>query len=362
MKLRKITVTNVRSFLNTTEFSLEGDISIIIGPNGGGKTNLLDSVITVIKRHIMPPWKSQSPGGNEKRLQFSAHQNLDALKLEKHTHAPTADQIILVEVEVSEQDIENILAIKNEIDSIEKYCKQRYMNVQLDTIRNWNTDNLTAGTHITYTVKNDQLQNDFSADHNSFVSYFKNFEWISHLREESGLIPLSTPLLYLPVNRAASGFQASVALSSFNYQSQKQSSDITTSRMGGGILALAIGRIAQKHLLLLHTDSGMANEDFYNDPQMKKLTEMLEPLEYSWRLECIDPLTNNYDVKLEKQGTYFSVQDASSGEKEILNYLFIIYALNVRDALIIVDEPELHLHPKWQKLLLSIFEQLSITT
>ena len=69
-----------------------------------------------------------------------------------------------------------------------------------------------------------------------------------------------------------------------------------------------------------------------------------------------------YDVMLTKQGSRFLAEDASSGEKELLTYLFAVYALNVRDALIVVDEPELHLHPKWQATLLALFERLSHET
>jgi putative ATP-dependent endonuclease of OLD family len=56
------------------------------------------------------------------------------------------------------------------------------------------------------------------------------------------------------------------------------------------------------------------------------------------------------------------VSAASSGERELLTYLFAIYVLNVRDALIIVDEPELHLHPKWQRTLLKLFVRLATST
>jgi putative ATP-dependent endonuclease of OLD family len=41
---------------------------------------------------------------------------------------------------------------------------------------------------------------------------------------------------------------------------------------------------------------------------------------------------------------------------------FAIFALNVRDVLIVVDEPDLHLHPKWQKTLFQLFVRLSKST
>jgi len=73
-------------------------------------------------------------------------------------------------------------------------------------------------------------------------------------------------------------------------------------------------------------------------------------------------MANQYEMRLGKQGSTFRIGDASSGEKELLIYLLAIYALNVRDALILVDEPELHLHPKWQRTLLSLFERLADET
>jgi recombinational DNA repair ATPase RecF len=40
MLVRKLALQNVRSFLDRAELSLDGPITIVIGPNGGGKTNL----------------------------------------------------------------------------------------------------------------------------------------------------------------------------------------------------------------------------------------------------------------------------------------------------------------------------------
>lgn len=127
-------------------------------------------------------------------------------------------------------------------------------------------------------------------------------------------------------------------------------------------LPLAIGRLAQKFRLLLEKDNAKARTDFKNDPNLKELTKLLSELGYEWDLETTNPLKNAYDVRLKKQGSSFLVGAASSGERELLTYLFAIFALNVRDALIVVDEPELHLHPKWQKTLLQLFVRLAKST
>ena len=182
------------------------------------------------------------------------------------------------------------------------------------------------------------------------------------LREEFELSPLSTPLVYLPVNRAASGFQSNVELAGYNDYETKRHSDAASSRSAASIVGLAVGRLAQKYRLLLEKDKGVAAREFRSDTNLKELTTLLGELGYEWSLETINPLKNQYDVRLTKQGSSFLVGAASSGERELLTYLFAIFALNVRDALIIVDEPELHLHPKWQKTLLQLFIRLAKST
>ena len=52
MFLRRVAVENFRSFLDRTELILDGPISIAIGPNGGGKTNLLDAIVIALRRFI----------------------------------------------------------------------------------------------------------------------------------------------------------------------------------------------------------------------------------------------------------------------------------------------------------------------
>ncbi len=185
-----------------------------------------------------------------------------------------------------------------------------------------------------------------------FQTYLSLFEVANQLRSDLALATLSTPMIYPPVNRTANGFQSQISLSGYNEFDHKRSVDAATSRSQGSTVTMAIGRLALKYRLLLEKDNGKAKAEFYEEEQIKSLTKALKSLGYDWELECIDPLSNQYDVRLKKQKSSFLSGSASSGEKELLTYLFSIYALNVRDALIIVDEPELHLHPKWQNTLL----------
>ena len=47
----------------------------------------------------------------------------------------------------------------------------------------------------------------------------------------------------------------------------------------------------------------------------------------------------------------------SSGEREIINFIFGLFLEQLNDGIIIIDEPELHLHPTWQKKLIQILKE-----
>ena len=120
--------------------------------------------------------------------------------------------------------------------------------------------------------------------------------------------------------------------------------------------------MAQRYRLLQEDSNVDARTKFREDKHLQKLSAELKALGYTWELVTVDPLNNSYDVRLTKQGSSFLVSAASLGERELLTYLFAIFALNVQNAVIIVDEPELHLHPKWQTALFALFEKLSRST
>jgi energy-coupling factor transporter ATP-binding protein EcfA2 len=284
------------------------------------------------------------------------------MQLEKHSAGQTRPQTVEVELEATERDVANMKAMQADAPRLEELAKAKYFGLGLQAAASWDITAIEPGTRFVYRLQDGSFQHDGAPATEAFLQYLKTYEIDSRLRDEFGLAPLSTPLIYLPVNRAAAGFQSSIELAGFNEFEIKRQSDATSSRSGTQIVSLSIGRLAQKYRLLLEKDKGTAKKEFYEDPSLKEMTVLLEELGYKWTLESISPLRNQYDIRLSKQGSSFLVSAASSGERELLTYLFAIFALNVRDALIIVDEPELHLHPKWQKILLTLFTRLTETT
>ena len=364
MLIKRVAIENVRSFLDRAELVLDGPITIVIGPNGGGKTNLLDIIVIMLRRYLFASmYAAHTPTPeNPNRYEFRHNDVLNNMVLEQHSAGAGRDQVVEVEVEVTSRDLENMRSMQADVDRLTELANKKYINFNLVQAKLWKLEEIFAGLRFVYRVINGGLQQDGSDPSSHFLQYLQLFEMDGRLREEYELAPLATPLVYLPVNRAATGFQSSVELAGYNDYETKRQSDAASSRSASSIVSLAVGRLAQKYRMLLEKDKGIAAREFRDDANLKELTTLLSELGYEWSLETINPLKNQYDIRLKKQGSSFLVGAASSGERELLTYLFAIFALNVRDALIIVDEPELHLHPKWQKTLLQLFIRLAKST
>lgn len=366
MLLRRVSLENVRSFLDRRELHLQGGISILIGPNGGGKTNLLDSIVTMLRRHLFASmYAAHAPAGDQQvRYEFRHNDALNQLTLEKHSLGANKPQLLEVELEVTASDIRSMKGILADAQAIAERASHKYVNLKYEAVNKWDIAQFFEGQRIAYRLHEDHSLRhvEDTAASRQFLEFLQIYEIDSQLREEFGISQLSTPMIYLPVNRTAATLSSHVELSGYDPFEQKRQSDASHSRSGFTLVQLAIGRLAQRHRLLLERDTGTAKQEFKSDPNLVQLSKTLSDLGYEWELVGTNPLRNAYDIQLTKQGKSFLIGRASSGERELLTYLFSIYALNVRDALVIVDEPELHLHPKWQAILLQLFSSLAEET
>lgn len=344
--------------------TFDGLISIIIGPNGGGKTNLLDTLVVAIRRYLLATRYPEPVdyGDGITRWQLRLYNNTQAMSLEKHSQGGAIDQVVEIEVELVASDIENMRRIRDEAADLQRAVNREFIDNPWGRTQNWQPDRFEVGDRFTYAWHNGVMTAIESQEAQDFFEYLQLFEVDNAFRSDVGMAPLKLPMLYLPVNRSASGFTSNIALSGFNDLEQRRATDATTSRTGSNVIHLAVGRIAAKFRLLQEDSNIDARTKLREDENLQQLSGALTELGYSWELETTNPLTNEYTIRLTKQGSSFLVDAASSGEKELLTYLFSIYALNVRDALIIVDEPELHLRPRWQSILYGVFEAISAQT
>lgn len=132
MLVRRVLVENVRSFLARAELILDGPINILVGPNGGGKTNLLDIAVVMLRRHLLASmYPVPVPSAEQQeRYEFRANDILNNMALERHSRGQGQPQYVEIEIEISERDVENIDAMRRTWDELRTQSERKYLNIE----------------------------------------------------------------------------------------------------------------------------------------------------------------------------------------------------------------------------------------
>lgn len=178
MKLRRVAIQNVRSFLERQEFFVPGDISIIIGPNGGGKTNLLDTAVLAMRVHLLRSWiPRHNPTADwQDRYDWAANDALQANLLERHSDGISLPQIIELDVELTVRDVENIEKAKAQAAELGEKAKSRYTSFPAISAAKWSLEGLKVGSVFTFKVQDGALQVPDDPGANTLKSYLETYE------------------------------------------------------------------------------------------------------------------------------------------------------------------------------------------
>jgi len=60
-----------------------------------------------------------------------------------------------------------------------------------------------------------------------------------------------------------------------------------------------------------------------------------------------------------KNGKEFDIDNLSTGEKTLLSKVLYLYFKDIKNKIILIDEPELSLHPAWQNKVLKLYENFA---
>ena len=369
MKLKSITIENIRSFRERTTIEFDKGFNILIGPNAGGKSNFLDIITITIRRYFVKVFaitEQSDQTGFFRTIQQPQLFRLVQNYLEKFIGNENNTSSIEIVFEVTKGDLDNINEIKRKKEifkgSLRKYRNgDSFIGIIELVCQNLENSDLREGMELGYTIQDYQPPNPVRNNERAYLSYLNNFELFLILSEEE--IDLKPVYLYFSPYRAMNVSNLQANLSARNFYKLYQNYATNTSRSMSSAIELACFYFSQKRRKLEIDAKGDGYHDQWkNDEEVKLVTDYLKKLGYDWDINLIDHNKNIYEITLKKDGREFLLTQASSGEKEIINFLLGIFALNIRNGLIIIDEPDLHLHPQWQKLLIELFLELSKKT
>jgi len=104
MRLSKMILENVKSFREKTEIDFSEDVNIFIGPNGGGKSNLMNTLSWVLNSRFYRPWTYQI---HNNKAVLQVH-NFGENAPEPHWSNPQSPSFVWIEFVATEEDIEGL--------------------------------------------------------------------------------------------------------------------------------------------------------------------------------------------------------------------------------------------------------------
>ena len=103
------------------------------------------------------------------------------------------------------------------------------------------------------------------------------------------------------------------------------------------------------------------NENFRSFDSYDKVRELMNSIFDGFQLQIrFDSLNEEKAVFfVNDSGQKFSINDLSSGEKQIINKLFSLYIGKHKNKTILIDEPEESLHPSWQYRIAPLYQKFA---
>ena len=91
---------------------------------------------------------------------------------------------------------------------------------------------------------------------------------------------------------------------------------------------------------------------------VKEINSIFSVLELDVKLKGFSKDEKSMPIFENSAGEEFDINDLSSGEKQLFLRTLSIKMLEPKNSIILIDEPELSLHPKWQQRIIEVYKKI----
>lgn len=397
MILKALKISNILSYKlledfdadqNTIEF--KEDLNILIGSNGSGKSNLLEIINKLFQGHFFEYYFINDNAlfnkQNEKVIKVNQERKNQVqntiFKNFNHRESPSHLQI---EISPDKGDIENLLNIFSNLAELktfsEKYCEHQNFLTAFDGITPSDIKNISSAK-FKFVVNNTQgvqriefqLNGGTETKENNllyhYLIYFNQLQTlleVINLYEGKSWPLMKSPFALISSMRQYGGFTNSFSVGTgLNEQvkSADQNEGNTSAKNYVGtdyifrITSIKIGQLF-RHLVHRSGVESAFKEIESSDNILTKINILLEEnLGFTLKLENYNVGNDTIMLEIYKGSEVINFTELSMGQKSIFYLLFAVYGYDIQNGLLIVDEPELHLHVTMQKKYFSILKDV----
>ena len=338
-------------------------INILIGTNGGGKTNLQRIIALTLTKYFIYQYQFKK-NDQEAAIELSDPWTQRTLeRIFPRYFNDNGTQIIEIEIAPDSTDIENITSIGTHLEQLNQelsFWERKYDNyIPIKFV-----DQIKTTPSFTYVIRDLKLEEPpKESASGAFLDYLRTFFIFVRVAHRIPKMSLAAPVFFFSSDRALSrSFQVQAGqLTEQTYFDGYRSAYHAATGESTNLMQWSAQHFVRLHRTAVIEASNSSNtwQHFFEKyPDVQLLERYMKKLGYDWGFAHDDDQLS-YVFVLIKDGTQLSPEMFSSGEREIVHFLLALFALNVRGGLVLVDEPELHLHPRWQNIFLSLFKDLS---
>jgi len=392
MIIQSIKISNILSFEqkdnidDCQEISFNDKLNIIIGPNGSGKSNFLEIINKIFRNALFKACKY-----NSKKIAEHKQNNVISLRdtiiiehrefsLAKNRDSKKGDQHVILKIKLSKDDKENLKFILQKKDKINEYIK-KFVNEDI-IFTNLDENELSNCNEITISFKN-STQNQMviepltSPMENFMVTYLQYFNVLQNLillvndeKIENWSILKNTFALisgYRNYNSVALNFGIQPDKQRILQELKMKFLDETTREANANeplVFSYVTAKIGYSYHELAHFEGRKCRNlvEQLNDETFVEINKTLANV-MKMKLDIVEPdpyqLGGFFQFKKIKSKEIVHSQELSAGEKGILHFIYSIHGYEIKNGVMVIDEPELHLHPQLQQKYVEILKEYS---
>lgn len=393
MIIQSIRISNILSFEqkdnidDCQEIIFNDNLNIVIGPNGAGKSNFLEIINHIFRNGLFH-------SSNFNANQISEHKknsqvNLkDTITVQNRTFSLPVNhgcknnqQQIKLKIKLSFDDKNNLKFIQNYKDKFNEYLK-KYVNQDI-VFGVISEDEFSKCNEIELFLKNSnsnqiEVQPLSLPVENYVITYLKYFNILQNLillvneeeNEKWEILKNTFALIsgYRNYNSVNLNFtihpNKQNTLQGLKLAFLKETTRNTTNDEPP-VFSYVTSKIAYSYYDLLYSNDATSKDLIakLNDETFIAINKILQKI---MKLKLDISIPNKYD----KTGFFQFIDtesdkivnpsELSAGEKGIIHFIFSIYGYEIRNGVMVIDEPELHLHPQLQTKYLDILKSTSI--
>lgn len=320
MKLRNIKIQDFRGISHfewdfANVFGEVEPLTIIVGPNSSGKTTVLDAIWFGLMSII---------GYKTQRIGFREEKRYVVRKGANYTQVD-------YELEISDAEHEQIQIWKEEL-------------VQREAIGDYNfPDEKIAKLKWTYPA-----QPNYQTDYYQYGGYLYNYDWallqghtyhrkLNEINAENPKGKLYRGGIYFFEQERRFDTEPVRSLPSYSDQ------DIEEQNRKRGLVTFKL----REELIRLGT---LAN--FGNDLRYKQIKDGFNYICAPAEMRDVMAVDEELDIEFRSEnGMSYTFDGLSSGERSVLYFLVRYVLMQAYNAIVLIDELEMHLHPTWQRRL-----------